>query len=72
MNYYKIDIGGMRGYSFMVYTEEELDENTILDMCLSKGLFEEDIDAEFAEIDDLVSDYDIQFFKKNGCLHNLD
>jgi hypothetical protein len=68
--YYKIDVMGKKhGYSFMVSTNDVLDEGEVLDLALSKGLFQDDIDADYAFVDDLVSDYDIENFK--DCTYDL-
>jgi hypothetical protein len=61
--YYKIDVMGKHGYSFMVSSNDMLDEGEVLDLSVSKGLFEDEIDADYAVVDDLVSDYDIENFK---------
>ena len=69
--YYKIDVAGRHGYSFMVFSTDELDEGEVLDKALAKGLFEDEIDADYAIVDDLVSDYDIEHFTNCGCCHQI-
>lgn len=70
--YYTVNVHGKRGYSFMVESEDELfDEGDVIDACLDNGLFECDEDADCAFVDDLVSAYDIEHFKKNNCCHKI-
>lgn len=72
MNYYKIDVPGRNGYSFMVCSTDYLDEYEVLDKCIEKGYFEEDSDARYAILDDLVTPMDIENFEKSDCIFNLD
>ena len=67
--YYKIDVAGRHGYSFMVFSTDELDEGEVLDKALAKGLFQDEIDADYAVVDDLVTDYEIEFFK--DCTYEI-
>ena len=67
--YYKIDVMGKHGYSFMVSSNDVLDENEVLDLALAKGLFQDEIDAEYAVVDDLVSEHEIEVFK--GCTYEI-
>ena len=69
-HYYKIDVMGRNGYSFMVVSKEELDEVDVLNKSYIKGLFDDDNDAHYAVVDDLVSEYDIENFK--NCTHSID
>ena len=68
--YYKIDVPGKHGYSFMVTSNDELDEGEVLDKALAKGLFEDEIDADYAVVDDLVTDSEIEVFK--SCTYEID
>ena len=70
-NYYKIDVMGRYGYSFMVSSNDMLDESEVLDKALAKGLFQDELDADYAVVDDLVTQYDIDNFKKSGCICEL-
>ena len=67
--YYKIDVPGRHGYSFMVFSTDELDEGEVLDKALAKGLFDDDEDADYAVVDDLVTDSEIEFFK--DCTYEI-
>lgn len=67
--YYKIDVLGKHGYSFMVFSTDELDEGEVLDKALAKGLFQDELDADYAIVDDLVSDYEIEVFK--SCTYEI-
>ena len=69
--YYKIDVPGRHGYSFMVFSTNELDECEVIDIALRNGLFDDDEDADYAIVDDLVSKYDIESFTKCGCCHQI-
>ena len=69
-HYYKIDIMSRNGYSFMVVSIDELDEYDVLNKSYLKGLFDDENDANYAVVDDLVSEYDIENFK--DCTHNID
>lgn len=67
--YYKIDVIGKHGYSFMVSSNDMLDEGEVLDKALAKGLFQDELDADYAIVDDLVSDYEIEVFK--SCTYEI-
>lgn len=68
-HYYKIDVMGRHGYSFMVSSNDMLDEDEVLDKALTKGLFQDELDAEYAVVDDLISEYDIENFK--DCTYEI-
>lgn len=72
MAYYKIDVMGKNGYSFMVETDEELryDEDAI-DLAVEHHLFQDSEDADYAVVDDLVTERDIEEFKSSGCCHKI-
>ena len=67
--YYKIDVPGKHGYSFMVSSNDMLDEGEVLDKALAKGLFEDEIDADYAVVDALVTDSEIEVFK--SCTYDI-
>lgn len=69
-HYYKVDVLGRNGYSFMVVSNDELDEYDVLNKSYLKGLFDDENDANYAVVDDLVSEYDIENFK--DCTHSID
>ena len=69
-HYYKVDVSGKNGYSFMVVSNDVLDEYDVIDKSLAKGLFDDETDADYALVDDLVSEYDIENFK--DCTHEID
>lgn len=51
------------GYSFLVTSKyENLSEDEIIQLCKDKNIFQENDDYQYAEIDELVTDYDIQHF----------
>lgn len=68
--FYKVDVMGRNGYSFMVVSSDALDEGDVIDKALAKGLFDDETDADYAVVDDLVSEYDIENFK--DCTHRVD
>lgn len=68
--YYKIDVPGRYGYSFMVVSNNELDETQVLNKALVHELFDDKKDANYAIIDDLISNYDIENFK--NCTYEID
>lgn len=72
MAYYKIDVMGKNGYSFMVETDEELryDEDAI-DLAVEHHLFQDSEDADYAEVDSLVTEQEIEIFKSSGCCHEI-
>lgn len=72
MAYYKIDVMGKNGYSFMVETDEELryDEDAI-DLAVEHHLFQDSEDADYAVVDDLVTEREIELFKSSGCCHKI-
>lgn len=72
MAYYKIDVMGKNGYSFMVETDEELryDEDAI-DLAVEHHLFQDSEDADYAEVDSLVTEQEIEIFKSSGCCHKI-
>lgn len=67
--YYKIDVPGKYGYSFMVASNNELDEIQILNKALIHELFNDDIDVNYATIDNLISNHDIENFK--NCIYEI-
>jgi hypothetical protein len=69
-HFYKVDVMGRNGYSFMVVSNDALDEGDVIDKALAKGLFDDETDADYAVVDDLVSEYDIENFK--DCTHRVD
>lgn len=70
--YYKIDIHGPNGYTFMVYSSTEFDNTyDILKRCRILGYFDDDTDMNYAEIDELISVYDIEHFTKNNIAWNI-
>lgn len=68
--YYKIDVPGRYGYSFMVVSNNELDKTQVLNKALVHELFDDKKDANYAIIDDLISNYDIEIFK--NCTYEID
>ena len=67
--YYKIDVMGKHGYSFMVSSNDVLDEGDVIDKALAKGLFHDETVADYAMVDDLVSENDIEFF--SNCTYDI-
>ena len=69
--YYKIDVSGRNGYSFMVKSSSELDEGEVIDKALEQGYFSDEYDADYAIVDDLVTPYDIDHFTECECVFEV-
>ena len=69
--YYKIDVPGHNGYSFMVTSTEQMGEYEVIRRCDEMGFFDDKTDARYAIVDDLVTQYDIDNFEKSGCIREL-
>lgn len=72
MAYYKIDVMGKNGYSFMVETDEELCfDGDVIDLAVEHNLFQDSEDANYAVVDDWVSEQDIEHFKSADCCYKI-
>lgn len=72
MAYYKIDVPGKHGYSFMIETNEKLMyEEDAINLALDNNLFDDEKDALIAVVDDLVTQHDIDHFKTWGCIYQI-
>ena len=68
--YYKVDVMGEYGYSFMVSTANELsDEYDVLNIAFGLNCFENDQDVKYALVDDLVTERDIKHFIECECCY---
>jgi hypothetical protein len=54
----------------MVVSNDDLDELDVLHKAYLKGYFNDTTDLNYAIVDDLVSEYDIEFFK--NCTYDID
>ena len=64
MNYFMVNVSGRNGYSFMVTTtDNNIDDSEVISRCQDKELFYNTEDAYYAEVDDLVTDYDKKAFE---------
>lgn len=61
--HYMVNVPGHYGYSFLVRSKDELNENEVIDACASLGYFTDNDDRYYALVDDLVTDYDIERMK---------
>lgn len=61
--YYMVNVPGHHGYSLLVRSKDELNENEVIDACASLGYFTDNDDKYHADVDDLVTDYDIERMK---------
>lgn len=68
--FYLVNVSGIYGYSFMVYSKHCLNDNEVLH--LSRELFESETDMQYATIESDVTDYDVAHFEKSKCLFNID
>lgn len=60
MKYFKIDVHGESGYSFLVGTHYNETEDSIIDICADCGVFADPYDARYAtaeEVEEGDSDY---------------
>ena len=66
LNYFLVNvITRKNGYSFMVTSQyDNLTDDEIITLCSEKDLFAEKEDNEFAEIDTLIDEYDINAFEE--------
>ena len=70
--YYKVDVMGRNGYSFMVKSNTEFaDEYDVIDIALEREMFNVDDDANYADVDSLVSLNDIEHFESCGCVRKI-
>lgn len=60
------------GYSLMVTSSFERDEQDIIEECVDRDLLEDENDKYCASVDEFVTDYDIAHFEKINCIYNLD
>lgn len=69
-HYYKIDVMGKDGYSFMISTLNPLkyDEEAI-DIAWDLGCFNDKDDVDYAIVDDLVGEADIKHFIECNCCY---
>lgn len=70
-HYYKIDVMGANGYSFMVCSADELDEGEVVNRSLDAGFFDDSTDADYSVVDDFISEHDILHFKNCGCCNDI-
>ncbi|MBR6515469.1 MAG: hypothetical protein IKT40_01295 [Bacilli bacterium] len=66
LNYSMVNVVSRHGgYSFIVTSKySDLSDYDIIEICKYKGYFQEEDDYEYAEIDNLVNDYDINHYKE--------
>ena len=56
----------------MIETDEERPYNEdAIDLALEHNLFQDSEDADYAVVDDLVTEQDIEHFKSTGCCHKI-
>lgn len=71
MNYFKIDVIGVNGYSFMITSSDNnITDEQIIDDAAEQGLFDDVSDRFAAQVDRLVDEMDIEFFK--DCTYSID
>ena len=69
IHYYMVNVPRHYGYSFLVRSKDELNENEVIDACASLGYFTDNDDRHYAYVDDLVTDYDIERMK--DCTYDI-
>lgn len=68
-NYYKINVLGGNGYSFMVCTSVP-DKDAIIGM--AAAYFNDAEEMDRASIDPIINEDDIEHFRSCGCLYDID
>ena len=63
--YYKVDVSGKNGYSFMISTTQDLMEDEVIRVSQDYELFLDEEDVNYAVVDDLVTNFDIKAFGDN-------
>ena len=68
---FSINVPGKHGYSFAVECDASYDEESVIDLALENGLFDENRDADYAIAEDITdSEYDRDAFK--DCTTKID
>ena len=70
-HYYKVDVSGRYGYSFMVESDEPVSESQILELSIEQDLFDEESDVNYATVDMNPTEYDVKHFKADNCLYKI-
>jgi hypothetical protein len=70
-HYYKVDVSGRYGYSFMVESDIPLLENDVLESAIEQDLFYDDDDVEYATVDMDPTEYDVKHFKNDRCCYKI-
>ena len=60
--YYKVDVKGRNGYSFMVRSTDELSDDDVLSRAKAAECFDDEDDVERASVDRDIDDSDINAF----------
>ena len=69
-HYYKIDVMGKNGYSFMISTLNPLKyDDEAIDIAWDLGCFNDKDDVDYAVVDDLVGEDDIKHFIECKCCY---
>jgi hypothetical protein len=70
-NYLLVNVFGNHGYSFMVYgAYNENNESEVIDICLKNNLFQDEEDAEYANVVD-ADENDVKAFASIGCIYDI-
>ena len=70
-HYYKVDVSGRYGYSFMVESDEPVTEDQVIELSIEQDLFDNNSDAKYATVDMEPTEYDVNHFKKENCLYKI-
>lgn len=70
-HYYKVDVSGVYGYSFMIESDEPVSEYQILELCIEQDLFDYESDANYATVDMDPTEYDVKHFKADNCIYKI-
>lgn len=61
--YSKVDV--LDAYSFIVESEEDMANDDVIRLCDDNDLFCDDDDLDFAQIDNLIDEYDLMALSKS-------
>ena len=70
-HYYKVDVSGIYGYSFMIESDEPVSESQILELCIEQDLFDYESDVNYATVDMDPTEYDVKHFKADNCIYKI-
>lgn len=67
--YAKVDVH--QYYSFMVVSDVDMSDDDVINESLKNDLFEDNDDCDYAEVDNLIDEYDLRSFERCNCVHKI-